>query len=122
MVLFNVVESKYPDYDFDELTEDYLNLDLSVKEIKEKYNITSGGWQTVLKRLKEHGITMRGYNKRQSMRKAKHYYYDRSIKAYRVHKYIGDKHYLFGIYKTEKEAQARVSELKKNGWEGLMHG
>lgn len=120
MTAFNVIENQQDSYDFQELTKDYLNLDLSVKEIKEKHNITSGGWQTVLKRLKEHGITMRGYNKRQGVRKAKHYYYDRSIKAYRVHKYIGDEYYLFGSYKTEKEAQARVEELKQNNWGGLL--
>lgn len=117
---FNIKQTEYCPYNMEELIQDYNNLDLSVQEIKEKHNITSGGWQTVLKRLKEHGITMRGYNKRQCMRKAKHYYYDRSIKAYRVHKYIGDEHYLFGSYKTEKEAQSRVEELKESNWGGLI--
>lgn len=117
---FTLKQTPYYSYNMDELIKDYENMELSVNEIKEKYNIGSGAWQTVLKRLKEHGVTMRGYSKTQPVRKAKHYYFDRSIKAYRVHKYIGDDHYLFGSYKTEKEAQSRVEELKENNWEGLI--
>ena len=117
---FKLKKSEYYPYNITELIKDYQNSDLSVKEIREKHNIGSGAWQTVLKRLKERGVGMRGYSKTQPVRKAKHYWFDKHSQSWRVYKFINGKQVGFGGYRTEKEAQARVEELKQNNWEGLL--
>ena len=117
---FNIKQSEYYPYNMTELIKDYENMELSVNEIKEKHNIGSGTWQTVLKRLKERGVTMRGYSKPRGVRKARYYYWDKHSQSWRVYRFINGKYHGFGGYKLEKEAQARVEELKQNNWEGLL--
>lgn len=117
---FTLKQTPYYSYNMDELIKDYENMELSVNEIKEKHNIGSGAWQTVLKRLKEQGVPMRGYNKPSGVRKARYYYWDKHTQSWRVYKFINGKQLGFGGYRTEKEAQARVKELKKNNWDGLL--
>lgn len=117
---FNIVENNQSVLDMDELIKDYNNMNLSVKEIQKKHNIGSGAWQTVLKRLKEHGVTMRGYSKPRGVRKARYYYWDKHSQSWRVYRFINGKYHGFGGYKLEKEAQERVKELKQNNWEGLL--
>lgn len=49
----------------------------------------------------------------------KHYYKTRNG-GYKITKYINGKEHWFGSYKTEKEAQERVEELKKNNWDNMV--
>lgn len=115
---FRIVENQsvHDTYDLNELIEDYKNMELTVKEIREKYNLTVGQWHTVLKRIKEQGVSLRGA----SYRNAKYYSFNKQYNHFRVHRVINGVHYRFGAYRTEKEAKARVDELNANNWEGLL--
>lgn len=48
---------------------------------------------------------------------AKHYYYDKIWKRYRITKRINGKRINYGSYPSEKEAQSIVNELIKNDWD-----
>ncbi len=114
------------DTPYDDILTDYQNLELSVAEIRTKYNLSMGKWQSITREWKQDGITLRG---RQNQRKrkytknyigAKNYSYDKRQDTYRVYKKINGKNHYFGSYDTEEEAQYRVEYLKKNNWEGLL--
>ena len=49
---FNIIDGN-DDIDYDSILEDYQNLDLTVKEIRTKYNLSMGKWQTIQKQWKK---------------------------------------------------------------------
>jgi len=49
----------------------------------------------------------------------KNYRFDESLNKYRVYKWFNGKCKHFGAYENESDAQARVSELRENNWNGL---
>lgn len=121
---FNIIDG-HDDYDYDDIVQDYLNLKLPVKEIREKHKITPGVWQRILRRFKEDNVPLRNLQKRTP--RINNYqpmgcknYTKLSNGKYRVYKSIRGKCYLFGNYETEEEAIARVQELKSNNWGGLL--
>lgn len=122
---FNIIDGT-DDTPYDDILTDYQNLELSVAEIRTKYGLSMGKWQSITRQWKQDGITLRG---RQNQRKrkytknyigAKNYSYDKRQDTYRVYKKINGKNHYFGSYDTEEEAQYRVEYLKKNNWEGLL--
>ena len=122
---FNIIDGN-DDIDYDSILEDYQNLDLTVREIKEKHGISDGRWQTITRHWREQGIPLRGRMNRKKHRyiatpfASKNYTYDKRNGVYKVYKKIEGKTYLFGSYGTEEEAKQRVEELKKNKWNGLL--
>ena len=123
---FNIVNG-HDNFDYEQIKKDYQNLDLSVKTIREKYDLSMGKWQRITKQFKEDGIPLRNRH-RQSERVyrtkkfsgAKNYYYDKITMKWRVIKYIGGKCYYFGSYVEEQDAIDKVRELRQNNWEGLL--
>lgn len=118
---FRIIENPYDDYPFDDIIRDYTAKELTVVEIREKYDITSRKWlRDVLPVLKEWGVPLRGHSStKRTARKFKNYYLTVEGK-FRVGKTINNKHYSFGEFKTEEEAEARVNELRENNWDGLI--
>lgn len=114
---FRVIEGVEDSFDYEEIKKDYLNPELSVKSIKEKYNISNSKWDNrIIKRFKEENIPLRcrsglGNNSKN---------YCKSKNRFMVYKTVNRVKYHFGYYKTEDEAKARVEELKMNGWDGLL--
>lgn len=115
---FRIVENQsvHDTYDLNELIEDYKNMELTVKEIREKYDLTRGQWCTVLKRIKEQGVPLRSA----SYRNAKYYHFNKQENKFKVERILNGVDCYFGTYRTEKEAKARVDELNANNWEGLL--
>ena len=57
---FNIVENAEPEYDLDEVIQDYQNLDLTVKEIREKHGIGKSRWdKIILRQIREKGVPLR---------------------------------------------------------------
>ena len=122
---FHIIDGQ-EEYDYDAILQDYQNMELSVKEIQEKYGLTVGRWQNITKQWKQGSIPLRG-RKNQRKRKysesysgAKNYSLDKRAGTYRVYKNIHGKNYYFGNYGTEEEAKQRVEYLKRNRWNGLL--
>lgn len=117
MVNFRIVESRYVDYD--NILIDYQNTKLSVKEIREKHNIGGSTWNQFIKWAKSQGIPLRAKGGCKYYH-AKNYGYDATNNKWIVSKRIHGKNYHFGRYKTEALAKAKVEELRKNNWNGLL--
>ena len=115
---FNIIENPDPGYNIEEVIKDYMNMDIPVKDIKEKYGITKGRWQTLLKHFKDEGIPMRTNNRLNTP--PKYYTKDKRYNRWYVQRTIRGHQYGFGAYATEEEAQARVQELHENNWNGLL--
>ena len=116
MVNFNIVSGDYSPYDFDDLVQDYMDPALSVKQIREKYNLSIGMWHTVLKRLKHAGIPMRGYNTPKAIEPDKHYYYSKSHKRFYVYKYIDGANRILAGFPNAQLAEECVRLFEKHGW------
>ena len=122
---FNIIDGN-DDIDYDSILTDYQNLDLTVKEIRTKYNLSMGKWQTIQKQWKQDGIPLRNLQNKPPRKHtrnfigAKNYSYDKRTGKYRVFKTINGKQYFFGYFDTEEEAQHRVKYLRMNNWEGLL--
>ena len=56
---FNIIENSLPDYDIDEVIQDYTNTDLTVKEIKQKHGISQSQWKNLMKKFHKQGIPTR---------------------------------------------------------------
>lgn len=118
---FNINEN--PDYnltDYESIKKDYISSDLTVKEIQTKYSLEKRDWNEFLRQIKSENIPVRDGST--WYKQVKNYCYNIKSKKWEVYKYINYKRYFFGGYKTEKEAQNRVEELKRNNWEGLLNG
>ena len=123
---FKVVEGQ-DNIDYDAILRDYQNLDLSVKTIREKYNLSIGRWNTIIRKFKEDNIPLRS-NKKQSPRTyngihhigAKNYYYNKKTGKYRITKRIDGRIRYFGSVDSEEEAIDRVCELRESNWDGLL--
>lgn len=107
--LFNLeIRNKYLEFE-----KDYQDTEYSVIDLKKKY-----GSHHYLRLY--HEFIERGGMPRVSRPKrygnVKNYHYNKSKKTWVVVKRINGKQEYFGGYKTEKEAQQRVEELKKNNW------
>ncbi|WP_296885109.1 hypothetical protein [uncultured Methanobrevibacter sp.] len=121
---FNIIDG-HDDFDHEAILQDYQNLDLTVREIKEKYDIGDSKWQTITRHWKEAGIPLRG-----RMNRKKHQYittpfasknYSKTTSGrYRVYKKIKGVNYYFGVFDSEEEARAKVEELRQNNWDGLL--
>ena len=123
---FNVVEGP-EEIDYDAILRDYRNLDLPVRTIREKYGLSNGKWQKVVRKFKEDGEQLRGLHHQAKKAYsnteyigAKNYYYDKRAGKYRILKHVRGKEYYFGSYETEEEAIDHVRELRENGWNGLI--
>ena len=121
MVEFNIVEgSRLEDeLDWEGLKTDYQDLTLTVAEIQDKYGLTNSKWQTVRKHLEDEGIPLRNRGRVKNSygdHNAKHYHKDKRSGKFIVRRVINGKYTMFGLYRTEDEAQERVRELKENGW------
>ena len=118
---FNIIDGT-DDLDYDMVLQDYQNLELSVREIKEKHGITDGKWQRITKQWREQGITLRSKYHRTGYPvytfRCKNYTLNNG--RYKVYKEINGKKHYFGTYETEEEAKAKVKELWDNNWNGLL--
>ena len=57
---FKIVENPEPDYNIEEIIQDYQNLDLTVKEIREKHGIGKSRWdKNILNQIRERGVPLR---------------------------------------------------------------
>lgn len=121
---FNIIDG-HDNIDYESVLRDYQNLDLTVREIKEKHGISDGRWQTITKHWKEAGIPLRGRMNRKKHRYiatpfASKNYTKTTSGRYRVYKKIKGVNYNFGVFDSEEEARAKVEELRQNNWEGLL--
>ena len=114
---FRIVENADKGYDEQDVIKDYLNHDIPVREIKEKYGISDGSWVTLLKHWKKDGIPIRSGRNRDNPR---YYIFDKRYGRWSVVRTIHSRTHNFGRYDTEEEAQNRVKELKENNWNGLL--
>ena len=117
MVNFNIVSGDYYPYDFDDLVDDYMDLNLSVKDIREKYGLSVGMWHTALKRLKANGVPMRGYNTPKESGTAKHYYYSKSNRRFYVYKYIDGANRVLASFPNAQLAEECVRLFELYGWD-----
>ena len=122
---FNICE-KGLEYDYEAVKNDYLDLNLSVAEIREKHGISMGRWNTIVKHFKKDGVPLRIFNKHPRQRTnpcllgVKNYTFDKIHGVYVVYKTVNGKRHDFGRYLTEEEAIDKVCELRANNWEGLL--
>lgn len=62
-VKFNIVEGEYDlitDYPINDITYDYLCSNLTIPEIREKYNISQTSWKhVIMPYFREHGVVLR---------------------------------------------------------------
>lgn len=114
---FNITSGEYYPYDFDNLVKDYMNPTLSVKQIREKYNLSVGMWHTALKRLKEAEVPMRGYNTPKPVEPDKHYYYSKSHKRFYVYKYIDGANRVLAGFPNAQLAEECVRLFEEYGWD-----
>ena len=126
---FNIVENATIEWDIEEIIQDYQDVNLSVKEIREKHGISRGSWHRVLNILKEQNIPLRGYRSKGYVKNRKEYdtytrnnhcYYDKKLKRYKIVRMINKQMHYFGLYPTLEEAERKVCELDANGWDGLL--
>ncbi|MBR0059629.1 MAG: hypothetical protein IJP99_10685 [Methanobrevibacter sp.] len=116
---FKIVDGNPIDYE--EVKKDYLNGIVS-KALCKKHNIGTSQYLRILKRFREEGVIGKGRIYRNGVTNPKWYRTTTSsngTKSYEVRRMFNTKMYTFGRFKTEEEAQARVEELKSNGWDGL---
>lgn len=105
--------------DWEQLKEDYQNLEMTVPEIKEKYGVTNSQWNRVRRQLKEDGVPLRNRGRVRNSYcsyHAKHYHVDKKSGKFLVRKVVKGEYIRFGLFDTEDEAKAKVEELKANGW------
>ena len=117
---FNIIENPRDDYNLDEIIQDYTNLELPVTKIREKYGLSQGKWERILKEMREKDVPIRDKHYNRYLKLGKYYYYNKKLGLYHIIRVFKGKHYSFGYFKTEKEAQERVEELHENGWDGLL--
>ena len=122
---FNIIDGS-DDLPYDDILRDYQNLELSVAEIRTKYNLSMGKWQSITRRWKKDGIPLRGrHNQRKRQYPphyacAKNYHYNKKNGHYIVTKNINGEFHYFGAYDSEEEAIDRVHELRESNWDGLL--
>lgn len=119
---FKIVEQKTINY-YD-AKNDYLN-GIMGKELRKKYHLGDKAYASLLQRFREDGLEIEmaiNNRKRQRKKRGKYYYISkqRGHIYWTVKKFINNKLYYFGNYKTEAEAKKRVMELEANNWEGLL--
>ena len=113
---FNIIENPEPEYNIEEIIQDYNNYNIRVSEIQAKHGITRSTWHnTILRKLREHKVPLRDPRIHYKPR-----YYYKIGKRYRVQRVINGKCKYFGYYNTIEEAQAKVKELEENNWNGLL--
>ena len=117
MVVFNIIENPVHHYEtvYDEIKVDYVDNQLPVEEIQQKYDISQKEWKHVLNKFREDNIPLRGrfFIKNKS---AKYYSFSKPHGKYKVCKWINGKHNSFGYFDSEEEAQRMVEYLKSRGW------
>lgn len=113
---FNITDGDTIDYE--QAKQDYIN-GLRSKSFRKKYNIGASAYGSLLKRFREDGIEVHVRGKYKTPT-AKYYHYNKVSNHYVVTRKVKGKSFYFGYFLTEKEAQARVEELKQNNWEGLL--
>ena len=112
---FNIVDG-YDNTPYTEIIKDYQNPELTVKQIREKHNITVGQWQRILQKIKEKNIPIRGYNTPKPKTNPKHYYYNKHNRTFYVYKYINGSNQILAGFKSEAYAQKCVRLFKEYGW------
>ena len=119
---FRLIEGKYEDLPLNEIKKDYMACELTIPELREKYDLSVNNWDRIRRQFKKEGVPMRTLKERanpkhHTFKIAKNYYQTKNGK-WRVQKVIDGKYHHFGTFDTEEEAQAKVKELKENGWNG----
>lgn len=112
-VNFRIVEQEQviiTDDLYEKIKADYVSSDLTVRQIREKYNLTHLDWKHLSKQFRDElGVKMRP---RQG---AKHYY--KTCKGYEIYKLVDGKVRYFGCVRCDEGTVQRIVELcKKVGW------
>ena len=111
---FNVIEKEQVFVDdelYEQVKDDYVNSSLSVKQIREKYNITHLDWKRVSRQIRsELGLKAR------PKPESKHYIEVKNG-VFRIHKWI-DKRvlYLGTVHCSESEVQKVVEKCESVHW------
>lgn len=118
MVVFNIIENPVHHYEtvYDEIKVDYVDNQLPVEEIQQKYDISQKEWKHVLNKFREDNIPIRVRGGEGKYSSVKYYYYNKASGTYTVKKWVNGKSESFGTYPTEREAKQRVNYLKSRGW------
>lgn len=115
LVNFRIVENDYGDREseFQEWVRLY-NTGMLVKDINQKLKLSAYMYKKYRSRALQEGL-IKDRRKEYQPR----YYYKNNKGKYMVRRKNQEgKIIYYGTYKTEKEAKARVDELKKNNWGG----
>lgn len=110
--MFTVVETDWTEEfytKYNQIKEDYQN-GMKVKDIKAKYNLTDGSWQSYRKELINDGFIELKRNCREPK------YYTLHQGRFCVQKVINKRKYHIASFKTEKEAQKCVELMKQCNW------
>ena len=116
-ITFNIVEQKGLDYE--EAKKAYLD-GVKGMRFRKMFGIGTSQYKRLLERFREDGIPV---HQRGGVYYGtpKYYYCTKEREDYFiVCKWINRKKHYFGFYNSEEEAKARVEELKKNNWNGLL--
>ena len=119
MMEFKIVDGTALDYE--SAKKAYLN-GVRGNKLRKMFNIGTSQYRTLLNRFREDGITIPKKGK-VDINNSPRYYHKHLCKGktyWTVTRTVNWKKVYFGHYKTEAEAKARVKQLEKNNWEGLI--
>lgn len=113
---FNLIENPDPYENINEFADDYNSHKYFIYELCDKYDWNKNTYRKVRREAIERGLIK---DERYVCNKTipKNYYYHKDSGLYCVVKTVNQERIYFGGYKTEKEAQLVVEELKKCNWD-----
>ena len=116
---FEIKEGKSIDYEKAKLA--YLQ-GVRGTALRKMFGMGTSQYTRLLQRFREDGLTVPHKGNVAINKNPKYYHKNlcKGISYYTVTRTINWKRYYFGHFKTEAEAKARVMELEKNNWEGLI--
>lgn len=119
---FNIIESSYENYDdiYDDFKNDYMSVGITVKEMLEKYGLTSNQYRRLKNRVMEETGINRKFSRKTTGSMWTHCerYIEshKSSKKFKVSKVTDGKRHFFGIYDSLEEATYVRNELEKHNW------
>lgn len=116
-ITFNIVEQEGLDYE--EAKTAYLN-GIKGMRFRKMFGIGTSQYTRLLERFREDGIPITPIGGVYRGKPKNYYCINVQYGYWVVCKWFNRKKHYFGMYKSEAEAKARVEELKKNNWNGLL--
>lgn len=120
---FRIIENApRKEINLEEFEEDFKLKEMTIKELKQKYDIGEAEYRRLKKELAEKGVyRTTPYGRKPKPKRIRHSNWGKNYSyrdgAWNISKIINGKSLFYGRYKTENDAQKVVIELRKCDWD-----